>query len=59
MREGERHGDTHLLFEITSILFVDQDEVKIIACAELFVHVAECGGQVKPAKEQPDRDRFA
>ena len=50
---------TYLLLEVTSVLFVDEDEVKIITRAELFVHVAECRRQVKPAQKQPNRDRFA
>jgi hypothetical protein len=50
---------TYLLLEVTSVLFVDEDEVKIITRAELFVHVAECWRQVKPAQKQPNRDRFA
>lgn len=50
---------TYLLLEVTSVLFVDEDEVKIITRAELFVHVAECRGQVKPAQKQPNWDRFA
>lgn len=51
--------NTHLLLEVTSVLFVDEDEVKVITRAELFVHVAERWRQVKPAQKQPDWDRFA
>lgn len=52
-------GHTHLLLEVTSVLFVDEDEVEIITRAELLVHVAERRRQVKPAQKQPNRDRFA
>jgi hypothetical protein len=31
----------YLLLEVTSILFVDEDEVEIIPGAELLVHVSE------------------
>ena len=51
--------NTHLLLEVTSVLFVDEDEVKIITRAELLVHVAERWRQVKPAKKQPNWDCFA
>jgi len=32
---------THLLLKVTSVLFIDEDEVKIITRAEFFVHVSE------------------
>ena len=41
----------HLLLEVTSVLAVDGDEVKIIMRAELLVHVAERWRPVKPAPE--------
>lgn len=42
---------TDLLLEVASVLFVDEDEVEVVARAELFVHIAECRCQVKPAEE--------
>ena len=42
---------TYLLLEVASVLFVDEDEVEVVARAELFVHIAECRRQVKPAEE--------
>jgi len=48
-----------LLLEVASVLFVNEDEVEVVTRAELFVHVAECRRQVKPAEEQSDWDRFA
>jgi hypothetical protein len=51
------HG-THLLLEITSVLFVDEDEIKIITRAELLVYVAERWCQVEPAEEEPNWDCF-
>jgi hypothetical protein len=53
MRQG-----THLLLKITSVLFVDEDEIKIVTGAELLVHVAKRWRQVKPSKEQPNWDCF-
>lgn len=47
-----RHLDgTYLLLEVAPVLFVDEDKVEVVARAELFVHIAECRCQVKPAEE--------
>ena len=51
-RKGTKWLDgTYLLFEVAPVLFVNEDEIEIVARAELFVHVAECRRQVKPAEE--------
>lgn len=49
----------HLLFEITSVLLVDQNKVEIITCAEFFVYISESRRQVEATKEQADWNGFA
>jgi hypothetical protein len=41
--------------EIPSVLLVDQDQVEVVARAELFVDVAEGGSELEPAEEESDR----
>ena len=50
---------TNLLLEVPPVLLVDEDEVEIISCAELLVHVAEGRREVEAAEEEPYWDRFA
>jgi hypothetical protein len=35
------------LFEITSVLFVDKHQIKVVSCAKFLVHVPERGCQVE------------
>lgn len=48
-----------LLLEIPPVLFIDQHQVQIILCRELHINIPKRRGQLKPAQEQPNRDRFA
>lgn len=48
-----------LLLEIASVLLVDQDEVEVVPCAELLVHVPEGGREVEAAQEESNRDGFS
>ena len=57
--ENGRHPSTHLLFEIPSVFFVDQNKIEIIARAKLLVDVAKGGRQVEATKEQTYRNCFA
>lgn len=43
--------DAYLLFEVSSILLINQNKVEIISCAELLIDVAESRCQVKAPKE--------
>lgn len=45
--------------EVSPVLLVDEDEVEVVARAELLVDVAEGWGELEPAEEQPDRYRLA
>ena len=45
-----------LTLEISSILRIDQDEVKVVADRELLVDIPERWGQVESAQKQPDRN---
>jgi hypothetical protein len=47
------------LFEVSPVLFVDEDKVKVIAGSEFLVDVAEGWRQVKATKEYADGDGFA
>ena len=47
-----------LLFKVTPIFLVDQNQVEIISRAELFVHIAEGWRQVKASEEQTDGYSF-
>ena len=47
MKEMKSPNITHLLLKVTPVLFVDEDEVKIITRAEFFVHVSERRCQVE------------
>ena len=56
-QRGKRK-DAYLLLEVPPVLLVDEDEVEVVARAELLVHVAERRRQIEPAEEQADRDRL-
>jgi len=43
----EENGRTHLLLEVPPVLFVDEDEVEVVARAELLVDVAEGRSEVE------------
>ena len=49
---------TYLLFEVASILLVNEHKVQVISGAKLLVYVPECWCQVKAAEEQPYRNGF-
>ena len=38
---------------------IDEDEVEIVSCAELLIHIAERRGEVEPAEEEADGDCLA
>lgn len=50
---------TYLLLEVTPILFINEDQIQVIASAEFLIHVSERWRQIKATKEQPDRNRLA
>ena len=56
---GEGTGGTYLLLEVPPVLLVDENEVEVISCAELLVHVAEGRREVEAAEEESYWDRFA
>lgn len=47
-----------VLLKVSPILLVDQDQVEIVACAELLVYVAKRRRQFKAAQKEADRNRF-
>ncbi len=53
-----KHGD-FLLLKVASVFLVDEDEVEVVARAELFVDVAEGGRELKAAEEEADGDGLA
>ena len=48
-----------LLFEVASVLLVDEDEVQVVPRAELLVDITERRREVESAEEQPDRNRLS
>ena len=57
-RTNERRKETNLLLEVPPVLLVDEDEVQVISCAELLVHIAEGRRKVEAAEEESYWDRF-
>ena len=56
-RLAEEHD--FALLKVPAGVLVDQHEGEVVAGAELFVHLAEGGGQVEAAEEEPNGNRFA
>jgi hypothetical protein len=48
-----------LLLKVSTVLLVDQHEVEKVADGEFLEHVTHGGGELKPSKEQPNRDGLA
>lgn len=48
-----------LLLEISPILFVNQDEIEVVANAEFLVNLSERWGEVEATQEKSNRDDFA
>lgn len=46
----------YLLFEVPSVLFIDEYEIQIISDTEPLVHFAESWCKIKASEEQPNRD---
>ena len=50
---------TNLLLKIPPVLLVDKDEIEVIPSAKFFVHLPECGCELKATEEKPNRDGLA
>jgi len=48
-----------LLFEITPILFIDENQIEVVPCAKFFIDVPECRCQIETTKEKANGDRFS
>ena len=48
------HTHTHLLFEISSVFFVNQNQVEIVLHAKLLIHILQSRGEVVATQEQSD-----
>lgn len=40
-----------LLLEVSPVLFIYEDEIEVVACAELFIDVSECRRQFEASEE--------
>ncbi len=50
---------THLLLEVSSLLLVNENQVKVISHGELLVDVPHGGGEVVAREKDADRYRLA
>ena len=58
-RKGQPNSRPYLLFEISSVLLVDKNQIEIVPHAKFLVDVPERRRQVKAAEEQSNGNSFA
>lgn len=54
-----RNPKTNLLFKISTVLLIDQNQVQIVANRELLVYVTHRRSQIVSIEEEPDWNGFA